>query len=113
MKRTIKTPIQKKKSKEEIHADYVSRALLGEALKACTDILKLAKKFNLTHEETNDIFIEVICNYVTVDGELDKTILRERFLELIGQLDEFVHDVYGLRLVEDDSNQTASRENPS
>ena len=113
MKKTSKTPIQKKKSKEEIHADYVSRVILGEALNACTRILKLAMKYHLTHEETNDIFIEVICNYVTEDGQLDKTVLRERFLELIGQLDEFVHDVYGLRLVEDDSNQTTSGEDPS
>ena len=101
------------KSKEEIHADYVSRVILGEALNACMRILKLANKFNLTHEETNDIFIEVICNYVTEDGQLDKEVLRERFLELIGQLDEFVYDVYGLRLADNDNNQATSREDPS
>ena len=113
MKKTNKTLFKKMKSKEEIHADYVSRVLLGEALNACMRILKIAKKYDLTHEETNDIFIEVICNYVTEDGELDKDILRERFLELVGQLDEFVYDVYGLRLADDDSNQTTSREDRS
>ena len=44
MKKTNKTLFKKMKSKEEIHADYVSRVLLGEALNACMRILKIAKK---------------------------------------------------------------------
>ena len=94
-----------KKMSKRSRAEATAKAMNEAGQDAAIMIEACENRHRLTGGEANDVLCGCIMNFLTRDGETDKKTVTKRVLDLGDHLVDFIRDVYGFDITEDDSDE--------